>query len=321
MQSRRHALNRREFVQTGAALAALTAVRAATEARAQSDKARGRPTQFQIACMTLPYSAFPFERALTGLQKSGYQFVALGTTHNQGNGKRTPILAPDAGAAQARDVAKLCRARGLEPVLMFSGVYPDAPHHLEIMKSRILQAEAAGIGQLLTFGNPDPKKSNKAHWVQQFRALGPIARDHGVLIVIKQHGGLTANGAMTLEILREIDHENVKLNYDAGNVMDYLHVDPGAIATDIEKCAAQLHSFCIKDHRRFPKDEDSGPGLGEIDHYRLLAPVAFAGRALPLCCENIFAPVVPRPAKAEGIDELARRAREFLEIVVKGVQA
>jgi hypothetical protein len=30
---------------------------------------------------------------------------------------------------------------------------------------------------------------------------------------------------------------------------------------------------------------------------------------------------VPRPAKAEGVDELARRAREFLEIVVKGVQA
>jgi hypothetical protein len=53
----------------------------------------------------------------------------------------------------------------------------------------------------------------------------------------------------------------------------------------------------------------------------LLAPVAFTGRALPLCCENIFAPSVPRPAGPDGIDALARRAREFLELVVQGLQA
>ena len=42
---------------------------------------------------------------------------------------------------------------------------------------------------------------------------------------------------------------------------------------------------------------------------------------MPLCCENIFAPVVPRPKSPEGIDALAKRAREFLEVVVAGVQA
>jgi hypothetical protein len=40
---------------------------------------------------------------------------------------------------------------------------------------------------------------------------------------------------------------------------------------------------------------------------------------MPLCCENIFAPLLPRPDKPEGIDALARRAREFLEIVVQGL--
>jgi len=41
---------------------------------------------------------------------------------------------------------------------------------------------------------------------------------------------------------------------------------------------------------------------------------------MPLCCENIFAPFVPRPTKPEVVDELARRAREFLEVVIPGVQ-
>jgi hypothetical protein len=100
--------------------------------------------------------------------------------------------------------------------------------------------------------------------------------------------------------------------------MDYLDVDP---LPDIRKCAAEVRSFCIKDHRKFPRDQDCGPGFGEIDHYKLLAPVAFTGLKMPLCCENIFAPVVPRPDKPAALDVLARRAREFLEVVVAGLQA
>jgi hypothetical protein len=126
---------------------------------------------------------------------------------------------------------------------------------------------------------------------------------------------------MTLDIVRDVADEGVKVNYDSGNVMDYLHLEPAAVLADLAKCAGAVRSFCIKDHRAFPKDQDCGPGLGEIDHYRLLAPVAFTGRTMPLCCENVFAPSAPRPADAGGIDALARRAREFLELVTQGLQA
>ena len=90
----------------------------------------------------------------------------------------------------------------------------------------------------------------------------------------------------------------------------------------MQSCADQVRSFCIKDHRDFPPPhQDCGPGLGEIDHYRLLHRVAFTGLTMPLCCENIFAPFIPRPTKPEGVDALARRAREFLEVVIAGLQA
>jgi len=42
---------------------------------------------------------------------------------------------------------------------------------------------------------------------------------------------------------------------------------------------------------------------------------------MPLCCENIFAPALPRPAEVDGVDALARRAREFLELVIQGLHA
>jgi hypothetical protein len=44
--------------------------------------------------------------------------------------------------------------------------------------------------------------------------------------------------------------------------------------------------------------------------------VAFTGETTPLCCENIFAPLVRAPSNLAGIDALARRPREYLELVV-----
>jgi sugar phosphate isomerase/epimerase len=304
--------SRRSFVQSVAATAA-----GLRTAQAQGQPpSKGKPTQFLIACMTLPYSQFPLERALTGLKSAGYQYVAWGTSHREEGGKSVPVMATDAPPERARELGKKCRDLGLEPVMMFSTVYPEAKNGLEVHTNRIRQAAAAGIKQVLTFGNT--KGDNRKLWLERFKKLGPIARDHGVLLVVKQHGGETGTGAACAEITREVADDGVKVNYDAGNVMDYLNVDP---IPDIRKCANEVRSFCIKDHRNFPKDQDCGPGFGEIDHYKLLHPVAFTGLVMPLCCENIFAPVIPRPKTAEGVDALARRAREFLEIVIEGLQS
>jgi sugar phosphate isomerase/epimerase len=274
-----------------------------------------RPTEFQIACMTLPYSQFPLQRALTGIKSAGYKFVAWGTTHQETPaGPRAPVMPEDAPPKQAKALAQQCRDLGLEPLMMFSTIYPEADNGLEVLTHRLKQAGAAGVPQVLTFGHT--KGGNRKLWIERFKKLGPIARDNGVLLVVKQHGGSTGTGQACAEIIHEVEDAGVRVNYDAGNVMDYLDVDP---IPDIQKCADVVHSFCMKDHRNWPKDQDCGPGFGEIDHYRLLSPVAFTGRKMPLCCENIFAPIVPRPTTAEGVDDLARRVREFLETVIAGV--
>jgi len=311
------ALHRRSALKTAAGCfgAAMTPWLSGSLLAAADDKSR-KPTEFQVACMTLPYSQFPFKRALSGIKSAGYQFVAWGTSHRETTGgKRIPILPTDAPPQKARELAKQCRGLGLEPLMMFSTIYPEAKNGLPVLTHRIRQAAAAGIGQVLTFGHT--KGGNRKLWINRFKELGPIARDNGVLLVVKQHGGSTGSGEACAEIIREVDDLGIRVNYDAGNVMDYLNLDP---IPDIKKCADVVHSFCMKDHRNWPKDQDCGPGFGEIDHYRLLHPVAFTGRKMPLCCENIFAPLVPRPSKPEGVDDLARRVRVFLDTVIAGLQ-
>ena len=272
--------------------------------------AQSRPTKFQLACMTLPYSAFPLERALTGIKTSGYDFVAWGVNHV---GK--PLLAVDAPTSEATSLSARCRDMGLEPVMMFSTVQLESPVALESHLRRLDQAAAANIPFLLTFGKTTPGQLET--FVRNLIEMAPRAKKVGVTIVIKQHGGNTATGHQCANILRQVNHESVKICYDAGNVLDYENNDP---IQDIQTCWRDIRAFNIKDHRNTPKDEDCGPGFGEIDHYKLLAPVMQTGLTIPLTFENIFEPLVPRPTSPEAVDALARRARDYIGTVLRGLQ-
>jgi sugar phosphate isomerase/epimerase len=315
--SRRKFLATGTIAATGLALTSVPASSAAAIAQPAQPAKKDPPTRFQIACMTLPYAQFPLQRALTGLRNAGYAHVAWGTTHLE-DGKRVPVIARDAPVGRAKDLSSRCRDMGLEPVMMFSDIYPEAMDGFEVLRRRIQQAAAGRVPQVLTFGHT--RDGNEKLWIERFKQLAPICRDNNVVLVVKQHGGETGTGAACARITREINHSHIKVNYDAGNVMDYLNgkINP---LEDLRACASEVRSFCIKDHRFFPEPhQDCGPGLGEIDHYRLLNIVAFTGLTISLSCENIFAPAVPRPAKPEGIDALARRAKEYLELVIQAIQ-
>lgn len=278
--------------------------------------AAGAPTNFQLGCMTLPYAAFPLERALEGIRKAGYEYVAWGTTHQNAPGRREPVMAKDAPPAEAKKLADRCRSLGLQPVMMFSDIYVAHPDSVKVHARRIEQAAAAGIKIVLTFG--EIKAGAEDIWITNLKQLGPIARQNGVLVTIKQHGGNTATGKDCLRIVQQVNDTGVKMTYDAGNVLDYNNDDPIA---DIQTCWHEIRAFCIKDHRNTPKDEDCGPGFGEIDHYKLLTPVMNTGLTMPLAFENIFEPLVPRPTDPAGVDSVARRSREYVQTVLAGLRA
>ena len=179
--------------------------------------------------------------------------------------------------------------------MMFSRVYVAAEDSVAAHTKRIEQAAAAGIPFLLTFGTIE--KGGYSVWIRNLRELAPIAHTNGVSIVIKQHGGNTATGRDCQRIVRDVGEDAVNICYDAGNVLDYENEDP---IPDINAYWQDVRAFAIKDHRNRPEDRDCGPGCGEIDHYRLLMPVAHTGLDMPLACENIFEPLVPRPQGAGG---------------------
>jgi sugar phosphate isomerase/epimerase len=268
------------------------------------------PTRFELACMTLPYSAFPFERALVGIRTAGFTRVAWGVTH-----EKRPALALEAPPREAAALARQTRDAGLTPVMMFSTVMLEAAGAGAAHKRRVDQAAAAGIPYLLTFGKTAPGQYDAA--VKALKEVGPHAQQAGVTVLLKQHGGNTATGLDCLKMLREVNHPAVRMGYDEGNVLDYENNDP---LPDIAACVSEIRALCLKDHRNTPKDEDCAPGFGEIDHYKLLMPLRRTGLTIPLVFENIFEPLVPRPTVAAEVNQLARRSREYMETVLRGLE-
>ncbi|MFN7543969.1 MAG: sugar phosphate isomerase/epimerase family protein [Acidobacteriota bacterium] len=261
-------------------------------------------TRFTMAGMTLPWSAFSFPRALEGIKASGFHQVAWGVNHQS-----KPLLPLN---ADSKPLAQLSRNLGLTPIMMFSTVNLESPNAVDAHLRRLDQAREANIPYLLTFGKTTGGQRDA--FVKALTGLAP--RASGVTILIKQHGGNTGTGELCARIIDEVNHPSLKLCYDAGNVMDYENADP---IKDLPRCARHIRAFNIKDHRNWPKDEDCGPGYGEIDHYRLLEPVLNTGLEIPLTFENISQPLLPRPTTPEQIDHQAQRAREYMETVIGGL--
>lgn len=270
--------------------------------------------------MTLPYAQFPLVRALSGIKSAGYDHVAWGLQHRGSDGQSRDLMPLEASPEQAGETGRLCRDLGLEPVKMFARVRPYDPNAIEGLTHRIRQAAKAGIAQVMTYGHSPGQ--DPTIWVKNLKQLGHVAADHNVMLVVKQHGGAIAgSGEALAKILREVDHPHVRMSYDAGNIAWYLDIDP---VQDIATCADLVRGFCIKDHRHWPVKTTPGPGHGEIDHYRLFAPVAFTGLSMILAYERIEPSILrPRPPQNDPavIDDWARSSREFVQNVIKGLQA
>ena len=128
-------MHRRDFLMaSGASLLLPSLVRA---------QAKRKTTNFQIACMTLPYSALPAGAGADGHQGGRLHVRRLGHDAPGGRQERAGARGTDAAPEKAKELAKKCRDLGLEPVMMFSSIYPEANDGLEVLKNALAQAAAA----------------------------------------------------------------------------------------------------------------------------------------------------------------------------------
>ncbi|MCX8037053.1 MAG: sugar phosphate isomerase/epimerase [Candidatus Sumerlaeia bacterium] len=305
---------RRGFL-AGCTSAAATAVWSATTlGRAESS------APYQLGCQTLPYRAYPLQRALEGIQRAGYRYVHPYHTHE---GK--PVFTPDMAAGQQADLRRMFRDYGLTPHMAFIGLVggdlttgkgPTVwKKELDLFREFEIRT-CVGVGPWYFQKFPDQPRPADEYtaaceaWYKGLEQVVPHAEQLGITITLKPHTGITATAAACLKVVGRVVSERLKICWDAGNVSYYEGVRPDP---DFPALAPHVRAVCIKDHRGPRAHADFPvPGEGDVDHEAMFKTLFGAGFRGPLAVERVDGTMNALQMDADLIDRRIAQARAFL---------
>lgn len=162
--------------------------------------------------------------------------------------------------------------------------YVGYPGGGDFVKRRINFAQALGAeiivlgctheawvrpGGALDAPGSQSEKEARTFLYSTLRELGDYAADREIKIALEIHGGIMANAAECQRTMSEVDHENVGINFDTGNILFYNEALSAADATkELEALAKHVFHIHLKDIvRGETKGEHVLPplGKGEVD--------------------------------------------------------
>lgn len=259
-----------------------------------------RWTQTGSSIIFLPYT---LEQALEGLAAAGFENVEIGAVKGF-----LEHLDPDDLGPEAIDRCRALLDRHGLRVVSMSG---HAPLHQEIGRTRlenVLRAgKELGISVLNSFTGDAETPEEIAAFVANVRAVADEAQDAGIRLCLETDSNLLPTAAIGQRILAEIDHPNVGINYDPGNVIYYTGAVP---EEDIELALPHLGHVHLKDQRGGKGRTDFPPlGDGDVDIPRILRTLDAAGYDGPVSMEIEFTDYT-WPAWEVCVEE-ARRSKAY----------
>lgn len=287
-------INRRDFVRF--ASAGISSAGGFTGLSARAEK-----VHWPIGCFNRPWGSWTYDQALEGMQGAGFKVTGLLGEHAQ-----EPLFSATA-TDQAMEVLRdRIQKRNLRVEIAWVRTRHDVPVQEAVAAARrqVDLGAKLGVRFLMTMGVDG--KENFEHFYKVMAEVAAYAKDKGIRIAMKPHGGCSATATEMLRALERIGHDNFGIWYDAGNILHYTEADPVA---DVEKVAKHVVGFSAKDCAKRGGDVMLQFGEGRVDFagvFRKLRAAGFSGPVLVECC---------RLGSLAEVQANARKNREFLEKV------
>lgn len=250
--------------------------------------------RIQLACSLLNYAQHPFERALEGAARAGFQYITLGGEHPVSSGateKHRPLHGRMTDAA-VTVLADKIRGAGLTAAggLIGLEIHLEEPGGLELYTRELEVYAALGCKRLIGLGPwyytqwpttikaPDRWQAECSRYFELLDGLRAKVETLGLTICIKPHTGLCAHSGLVEPTMRRLNAPCYQVCWDAGNVSFYEGICPDLGLGAVMK---YVKAVCLKDHQG-PRANPVFPPLGEgnIDHdeyFRVLARGGFGG--------------------------------------------
>ena len=210
--------SRRDFLVRCASATALSL----TDLRAQAATI-ARP----LACRLTSYGKFE-EAAWTHLPTLGVKHLFLA------------VPKPDQIDATTARLAE----HSLTP-LVFRGD-ADLSEDASVDTLAVQLATCKKMGVRYLFLSPKHATAPKEKAIEHLRKAGDIAKEHGVTISLETHPDLGTNGDVHVETMKAVNHPNVRVNFDTGNIT-YYNRDRNAV-DELKKAIDYVATVEVKDH-------------------------------------------------------------------------
>jgi sugar phosphate isomerase/epimerase len=292
-------LSRRRFLQ------ATTAAGFAAWIARDTALAAPTPAPWTIGCLNRPWVKWSADEMLDGIRAAGYTTIGLQTTTPKdkwvGNNSRDYLVALK---------EKIAR-RGLTAFQGRLTTKDGTPFDTAAgeIRQQIDHAKFLGLSCLINTGTAKPQFYEG--WYRMMNYAAKYGADAGVQIVTKPHGGVIADAADLRKCLEKVNHPNLTLWYDAGNVIYYTGKDP---LQELEPIIDHVTAFTAKDCAGKGADVMTQFGTGAVDFVALFRRLKKAGFKGPI--------VVVSCAVGATADETTKNAtanRKFLEAALAKV--
>lgn len=261
---------------------------------------------WRIGCLNRPWTKWSIDETLDNVKLAGYPCVGLLTATAD-----DPFIASGPTPEYLATLKQKITARGLEVTAGRIRTKDTAPFDDAVadLRQQLNNAHLLGLNCVVSTGTTNPK-----YYAQYYRVMAhaaAFAQELGMRIAIKPHGGVAAAGEEMLTCIKEINHQNLGIWYDAGNIIFYTGRDP---VKEIEPIPSHVTAFVAKDCAGQRKEVAIQFGAGKVEFAPILSRLKQAGFSGPIMVETCAA----APTLA-GTTANAKANREFLEKVVAGI--
>lgn len=289
-------MNRREFIQHAIIASTATTILGSGESLAKGVK-------WPIGCLNRPWTKWTFDQTLKAISEAGFKTNGLLTRTRE-----EPFIAADATAEYLEGLKKRLAASGLSANMGALRSRHDIPIEDSIreVRKQIDNARFLALKYVLSFGADKPEEY--AHYFKVMSDAAAYAADKGIKLAMKPHGGISGASDEILGVIKQVNHRNFSIWYDAGNIIYYTGKDPVA---EIDPIAKHVTGFCAKDCAEPKGDVMIQFGTGKVDFaavFKKLRSAGFDGPVMVECCKVAQTP--------EETAANARVNREFLERVL-----
>jgi len=253
--------------QRGIALAAvlMSVVACGTTEEATGEGPKGADARNVLACRLASYGKFQ-DGAWRHLPSIGIKYVFIN------------VPAPD----QVETTKKRLAQHGLTAAVMRGDADLSKPSCIDELAVQLETCEKMGVKYM--FLSPKRRGAAKEVIYERLRKVGDIARKHGVTITLETHPDLGTNGDVHLETMKQINHPNIRVNFDTANI-HYYNKNTDA-PTELRKIIDYVATVEIKDHNgQYEAWNFPALGRGVVDIPQILRILEEHGYTGPVTME------------------------------------